>query len=268
MTHHDNIPVWEVEILVIGPLSIKNAINFNARKELEHPEPFYSNVSIINNENGFLATVTAFAPNSDLAEKAAIIFFGRMLDVLSLNLNLSLQLDIAKNVIVQKASQNVRRIVDRQDFVDAFFQSRILSLTETTFLRSLSWFRKGKHSQDPLDKFLAFWNSIETVASKYNPNKDACKGKGSKCHIWESFKKVWGECDKWEFIGGQTKWIDECNEHRINIAHGIIPIEIDFIEKIINKLPEVENIAFKFLTNWKDDELKPVVTSEIIEQLK
>ncbi|MFB9053939.1 hypothetical protein ACFFVB_12705 [Formosa undariae] len=268
MANHDNIPVWEVDISVIGPISIRNRIRINTRKELKHSEPFYSDISITNNENGFQATVTAFAPTSELAEKAAILFFGRMLDVLSINLNLSLQLDVSNNVIIQKTNENVKRIVDQNDFIIAFQDSRFLSLTETTFLRGLSWFRKGKYSQDPYDKFLAFWNSIETVTSKYNPNKISCKSKGSKCHMWECFKKIWGECENWEFIGGQNKWIDEGYSIRKDIAHGIIPIEIDHIEKIVTKLPEIENVSHKFLIDWMKNELKTDVSVDVFKKLK
>lgn len=268
MIHHDNIPVWTVEISVIGPISISYEINFDARKELEHSEPFYSHVQIFPAENGIRAVVSAFAPNSDLAEKAAILWFSRMLDVLSLHLGLSFQLDITNNIIIQKNDFKIKRLVDKGDFVNAFHQSRILSITETTFLRALSWFRKGKYSPDPYDKFLAFWNSIETVASKYNPNKANCQNKGSICHIWECFKKLWGDVENWEFIAGQKNWIDECNEIRVSVAHGTVPIEIDSLERIIKKLPEVEKVAHKFLKEWNYKELKPEITLAIIKKLR
>lgn len=268
MQHHDKIPIWTVEISVIGPVTIAHSINFDARKELEHPHPFYSNVQILSEKNGFKAVVTAFAPNSDLAEKAATLWFGRMLDVLSLHLNLSLQLDVTNNVIIQKSDFKTKRLLDRDDFVNAFHQSRILSIAETTFLRSLSWFRKGKYSQDPYDKFLAFWNSIEIVAAKYNPNRANCKGKGTICHIWECFIKLWGKIEEWEFIEGQTKWIDEGNDLRVAIAHGTEPIEIDSLNRILIKLPEVENVAHKFLIEWLDKELKPEITEDLIKKIR
>lgn len=267
MPYHDNIPIWEVDISVIGPVSIRNRIMLNARKELEHPDPFYSQITIENQDNGFRATVTAFAPNSILAEKAAILFFGRMLDALSLKLNLPLQLDLAQKVFIPRNHNNIRRILDNNDFSRAFAEARLLSLTETTYLRALSWYRKGKYTQDPFDKFLSFWNSIETVASKYNPNKIACKDKGAICHIWECFKSIWGECENWEFISGQTKWIDTCNKHRRDIAHGIVPIEIDFVEKVVEKLEELENVAHKFLVDWREMKLNPQMPPEIQDML-
>lgn len=267
MPYHDNIPIWEVDITVIGPVSITNNIRLNTRKELEHPDPFYSEISIVGTNNGFKATVTAFAQNSNLAEKAAILFFGRMLDVLSLRLDLSLQLDLTRNVLIPANNESIRRRIDRDDFNNAFREARLLSITETTFLRSLGWFRKGKYTQDPFDKFLAFWNSIETVASKYNPNKPNCKGKGTICHIWECFKTLWGECDSWEFIAGQTNWIDTCNKYRKDIAHGIIPIEIDFIEAVLSKILELENVSRKFLVDWRNEQLNPVLTPEIEQRL-
>ncbi|NPA44933.1 MAG: hypothetical protein GXO49_05305 [Chlorobi bacterium] len=142
MPNFDNIPIWEVDISVIAPVSVRNSINFDARKELEHNNPFYSQINIINDDNGVKATVTAFAPNSELAEKAAVLFFGRMLDVLSVKTNLPFQLDLSNNVFFSNTAENVRRILDGNDFHEAFQESRLLSLTETTFLRALSWFRK------------------------------------------------------------------------------------------------------------------------------
>lgn len=270
MPTHDNIPIWEVEIQFIGPVTIRTIINLSARKELESPNAFYSDIKINcnTNTNGFTATISAFAPNSDLAEKAAILFFGRMLDVLSLKLNLPFQLDSTKNIFIQKNSKSVRRIIDKSNFESSFKEARLLSLIDPTFLRALSWFRKGQYSQDPFDKFLAYWNSIETVTSKYNPNKINCKNKGSICHIWECFKTIWGECENWEFISGQKKWIDECNSIRIDIAHGIIPIEINSVSTILEKLPELENVAHKFLSDWRIKQLNPEITPEVAERLE
>lgn len=267
MIHHARIPVWDVEITVIGPVSIIHPFELNVRKELNHPQAFYSDVRIRESDNGFIAIVTAFAPNPELAESAAVLWFGRMLDFLSLRLNLPLQLELSDKTLTQKKSSRVRRKIDRIDILQSFIESRIISIEETTYARALSWFRKGRYTQDPFDKFLAYWNSIETVASKYNPNKAACADKGSICHIWECFKHAWGECEKWEFIAGQNKWIDEGNEIRKNIAHGIFPIEIDSIQSIVKKIPEVEQVTHKFLTDWYKI-IRPKVTRDLMDKLK
>lgn len=250
MAHHANIPVWDVVISVYGPVSLDKEFTLNVRKELEHPDAFYSHVRINSSEYGFNAIVSAFAPNSELAESAAILWFGRMLDFLCLKLNLPLQIDFSESSLEMKNQTKVRRRIDHTDFANAFRESRILSISETVFSRGLSWFRKGKYSQDPFDKYLAFWNSIETIASYYNKKKDVCKGKGTICHTWECFKHVWGECEDWEFIGGQKDWIDESNRTRVSIAHGTIPIEIDSIQQIVSKIPEVEKVAHKFLNDY------------------
>ncbi|WP_196894746.1 methylamine utilization protein MauJ [Aureivirga marina] len=255
MIYHEGIPIWEVDLFIIGSITIDSPISFDIRKELEHNEPFYSKIKIRNNQNGFKITLTAFANNSDLAEKAAVLFISRMLDVLVLKLNIPISLNIDGNYFVSRKIQNsVRRKVDKNIFNDAFKEYRKLHLTDhKTYLRALSWFRKAKCTQDPIDKFLAFWNSIETVSNKYNPYRENCSGRGTICHIWECFKKVWGDCENWEFINGNSNWIDECNEIRRNIAHGIIPIEIQEIEKIINKINEVENVSHKFLSDWRNE---------------
>ena len=95
-----------------------------------------------------------------------------MIDVLTFNINESMQIDLTNNIIIPRFEGRVKLILEPQDFIDAFKEARLLSLTEEIFLKALSWYRKGKYTQDPFDKFLAFWNSIETVAGYYNPNKE------------------------------------------------------------------------------------------------
>jgi hypothetical protein len=55
-------------------------------------------------------------------------------------------------------------------------------------LRGLGWYRKGLYTEDPFDKFLAFWNAIEIVAAYYQsefvPSIDRERAKkGSKSQI-------------------------------------------------------------------------------------
>lgn len=267
MPQFDGIPIWEVDLSVLGPITVSEIISFRARKELQHPDPFYSKITVKQASNGIKVTLTAFAPNSNLAQKAGLLFLGRALDVLSLMINLPLQLDFSNNTIIPKNPERIRQIVDRDLLSKAFDEARLLNLTETTFLRALGWFRKGKYTQDSLDRFLAFWNSIETVANKYNPNKETCKDKGSICKIWECFKSVWGEVSSWEFIPNNTDWIDNCTKIRNNIAHGSVSVDIEFIDSVLSHLPNLEKVSHKFLVDWRDKQLNPTITDEIRQRL-
>lgn len=56
---------------------------------------------------------------------------------------------------------------------------------------------------------MAFWNAIEIVATKYYPAIPQGKSNGSISKTWESFKKLWGDCEDWPVIQGQVKWIDD-----------------------------------------------------------
>ena len=47
-------------------------------------DPFYSDIEIQSVPSGVRATVTTHAPDQTVAYKAAIFFFGRMLDALTL----------------------------------------------------------------------------------------------------------------------------------------------------------------------------------------
>jgi len=253
MPYHDGIHVWEVEIPVIGPVKINRRFSLIARKELQTDEPFYSHIYIEPQHYGFLIRLSAYAPNEYKAEIAGLVFLGRMLDVLSLNCDISIAVLNDKHTIEKNNSITTRRILDQNDFKKAFTESRKLIIKQPTFLRALGWYRKGKYTTDPLDKFLAFWNSIETVASKYNPHKDYCSNRGSICHIWECFKELWGECESWPIIANQNDWIDKGNEYRKDIAHGLITTDIESLTLISQMSIDVEKVSNAFLYGWHEN---------------
>jgi hypothetical protein len=148
---------------------------------------------------------------------------------------------------------------------EAFREARLLALTEPTFLRSLGWYRKGLYSDDALDSFLAHWNAIEIVATKYHPNNEAAQ-RGSKSQIWESLKLIWGDCAGWPNIPGQTLWIDENYETRNTIAHGTGPITVESVEGVIQKIPMIRAVAHQFLYDWRQTQLNPTVPPELRNQ--
>jgi hypothetical protein len=45
--------------------------------------------------------------------------------------------------------------------------------------------------------------------------------------------------------------------------NGIIPIEINFIETVLGKIVELENVSRKFLLDWRNEQLNPVINQDI-----
>lgn len=125
-----------------------------------------------------------------------------------------------------------------------------------SFLRSLGWYRKGLTTDDPLDKFLAFWNAIEIVASKYFhyvPGIDQERArKGCKNQVWACFSTLWGPCDSWPVIGGQTNWIDDSYAIRLDVAHGVAFIDIHKVAEVAERLPAIEEVCYQFLKGWRE----------------
>lgn len=219
---------------------------------------FYSEINLRNVSYGIESSVTAFAPTSELARKAALLFFGQMLDTLAIGINQSVYLSLTERRPSQSDSYNTRRIIEDAEWKAAFKEARLLAFSESTFLRALGWYRKGLYTEDPFDKFLAFWNSVEVVTSKYHPPIPEGREKRSKSQMWESFKALWGEtCEQWPVITGNDKWIDENYETRKNIAHGVAPINVEEVEKVLSKINIVEKLAYTFLTDWRRNKLKP-----------
>lgn len=254
-------PTWEVDLLVDGPVTLRRPFRTTQQKGFRPKNPFYSNIEITGIPSGGLrATVTARASNERLAFEAAIFFFGRMLDVLAFEVNLPLFSSLTERDRSHNARfrQHVRRNIEHQEIKDAFQEADDLAMTQDPFLRSLGWYRKGLHTEDPFDKFLAFWIAIEIVAATYYqsesvPSVDQERGKkGSINQIWACFKALWGPCEQWPNILGDDKWIGENYEHRKNIAHGISPVSIETVESVIDKLDMIQRVAYSFLQGWRN----------------
>ena len=211
--------------------------------------------------------MTAFAADQVIARNAALYFCGQALDVLSLIVNLPTILTLVESKTFSPKTENERRRLTEDELTDAFKTARLWVLTEPTFLRAIGWYRKGLYTEDTFDKFLAFYNSIETLCSKYNPNPRACIDRGSKCHIWETFNNIWGECPNWPIIPNQTDWVDNNYEIRKNIAHGIASIDINEVENVFSKIDTIKRLAYKLIIDWKESRLTPIITDEIQAKL-
>lgn len=257
MSWENGLPKWTTNIFVHGPIDVDSEISFRSRKDIEIGDPLYSNVKIKKDRDGIKLSVNSFAPDMEFGKKAALIFSGLALDVLSVKTKCPLYISIHEQRPRYNFSEyDILRTVIEEEWKFAFQESRLLTLTEPTFLRALGWFRKGLNSDDPFDKFLAFWNSIEVVAGKYHTPNERTR-QGVKNQIWQCFSDLWGDCEEWKIIGGRTEWIDNNYEVRKNVAHGIISIDVASIEEISNKLSIIEKLASIFLLDWRTNKLNP-----------
>jgi hypothetical protein len=250
-----DLPTWEVKLAVYGPIKVKDTHSLNILKGISGKDPFYSDIILRSTDFGVEASVTALASDNKLARNAALFFFGQMLDVLVIRIKQPIYLNFTEEHPSGKYDHRTCRLIDREEWIYAFQDSRHLNWCEPTFMRALGWYRKGLYTEDPFDKFLAFWNSIEITATKYHPKTEAAKN-GSKSQIWECFKTLWGECNEWPIINGNEKWIDDNYDVRINIAHGTSSITVEAIDKVSSKIEKLEEVAHKFLKDWRNNKIK------------
>jgi len=219
-------------------------------------DPFYSDIEIQSVPSGIRATVTARAPDQAVAYKAGVFFFGRMLDALTLAVNRPMYLSLTERTRTRAERHDVRRVIQPDEIEHAFSEARHLARASPSFLRSLGWYRKGLTTDDPLDKFLAFWNAIEIVAGKYYhyvPAIDKERAKnGSKSQAWECFKALWGPCEQWPVIPSQSRWIDDSYSVRIDVAHGVAFIDIHKVAEVAKRLPGIEEVCYRFVRGWRD----------------
>ncbi len=260
------MPHWEVDLNIYGPITVRGEVHLREPKGFRLPEPFQSEIVIRSQHSGVQIATTAHASTIQNARKVSLVFIGYMLDTLTLHIDLPIFLNYTSIRTVRGDNYTERRIITELEWHEAFCEARLLAMSEPVFLRALGWYRKGLYTEDSLDSFLAFWNSIEIVVAKYHPDNDEAK-KGSKSQMWECFKQIWGECGKWPEIAGQTKWIDNNYDARLAVAHGTQPITVESVEDIIGKLPVIRKVAHAFLLTWRETQLRIEIPPEMHQQI-
>ncbi|MFH1001139.1 MAG: methylamine utilization protein MauJ [Bacteroidota bacterium] len=262
------LPKWIVTIYASGPIVAENRFNFTKRKDINTAHALYSNIKVMNaHGGGLIIELNVYAKNHNLAEKAAFTFLGYAFDVLSFKLNLPIELSVFDRRQSQRDQFPIRREITIKEFSDSFDESRLLRLTEPFFLNAHSWFRKGLISENPIDKYLAFWNSIEILAANYHIKSEKTK-KGIKNQVWSIFHELFGETENWKtVILDYDNWINKTYFLRKEIAHGSGDIgETEFIESILDSTEELQIISMALLRKWRKDKL--ITNSKITDNIE
>ena len=90
-------------------------------------------------------------------------------------------------------------------------------------------------SEDPIDSFLSYWSSIESLGSKLaRDNQRTQNGVINK--ICDCFDQLWNSCDSWKVIPNQAQEVNEFYELRNGIVHGYISVDIDTLKRITHEI--------------------------------
>lgn len=245
------MPEWLVQLFVDGPIAVKHQIHFQHPKGFNPSPQFYSDVKVFGTSSGLSMSVTAMANVSDLARKAALVFVGEMLNVLATELNEPLRLSLYDARVANRDIYSVKRVLAKEDLLSSFERARWLSHHGETFMRALSWFRKGLVTEDPLDRFLAFWISLEVVVNRYQEVPEGTSP-GVKNRLREAFQTLWGAPERWPVIAGESDWIKKNYDLRVQIAHGTTAFEIEHVEDALAKGNKIRTVAHQFLVGWSN----------------
>lgn len=253
------LPKWIVTIYVSGPITAENRFDFTKRKDIEYPHPLYSKIKVRNAPGGGLVIdASAYAQGESFAEKAALTFVGYAIDTLALSINLPITISLYDRKIAQGELHSIKREITIEDFSRSFDEARLLLFTERPFLNAVSWYRKGLTSENPIDKYLAYWNAIEVLGSNYHIKSEKTK-LGIKNQIWSIFHQLYGDPSNWtKVVPDYTEWINNTYFLRNEVAHGSGSIgESNFLQNILESTEELKAISFRLLNDWRVNNLFP-----------
>jgi hypothetical protein len=249
----ESVMEWQVTLAISGPITVNQKIKFNAEKGFH--DPFWSNIQITAVQHGVKMDIVARADNQEEANEAALYFAGQALDYLCLSINLPLYVS-QSGTQFKPLNENVKRILTSEDWINSFRQAREIAIYRRTLSRSLSWYRKGMVSEDPIDSFLSYWSSIESIGSKLAEDNQRTRN-GVINKICNCFDQMWQNSDNWKVIPNNTQKINDFHTLRNGIAHGFMSVDIDTIKRISTELPMIKNLSYEFLKDWKNRGVNP-----------
>ncbi len=262
---NSHVPIWAVTVSILGPIKVRSRYSLLEPKNSPRSDLFYTNLLLQPASEGVGVSVEARAETASLAGRAALVFVGQMLDVLALQVDLPLRASLGERHGPPVEGYAERRIMEKSEWHVAFEKARILSYSEPSFLRALGWYRKGLYTEDPFDRFLAYWNSIEVVAGKYHVSNEETK-KGSKNQILDCFTRLWGDPSSWPVVQGDRNWISANYNTRKDIAHGLAAVTVHDIETVFSKINSLKQVAYAFLKEWQEKQLRQIVPPDLRER--
>jgi len=239
---------WEVELAISGAISLqRNNISFNVEKG--EVNPFTTTITLSKSKNGVKCVLIARAYNQDNANDVAVYFVGQALDVLSLQLDIPLHLNFFRPEF-REISNHVKRIINQEEWYEAFQLGRNYSLNRRYFSRALSWYRKGLISDDPIDRVVALWSALESIGSNYYRVNERTNA-GIINRVCDCFDQLWGSTENWQIIPNQSHFINEFHEYRNGLSHGYMRADIDTIRDLARNLQTYQSLVYRFLCDWE-----------------
>ena len=249
---------WEVELYISSHSKIDKSIEFKSQKG--DYDPFYSQINISNFYDGLKINIEAIAESEEDAIDAGYYFIGQALNYISYKENLPF--DLHKHLSQgQLQKRNARKILTKDDWVEAFQLGREIQMEKANLAISLGWYRKSLNSQDPIDSFLSRWLVIESICKKtklderierekeedknsgnYGDNPLRSQGKG------DIFYKIKQKLLTYEIEMNFDK-LYKIKNRRNDIAHGKFAInKIEIIKEIIEMNKDIKEVSHQLLT--------------------
>ena len=238
---------WEVALAISGPITVERPLNMDVQKGQE--QPFWTTLKVTKAPQGVKAEVVAKAINQEEANDAAIYFVGQALDVLSLHTRLPLYVGSLRGYHYA-GDLHVKKLISEQEWRNSFRLGREYGVNQAVLSRALSWFRKGLISEDPIDKFLAFWSSMECIGAVC-ARKTEKTSRGAVNQVCDCFDQLWVDVASWKVIPNAAQNVNDFHEIRNGIAHGYTSVDVETVRRISQDLYVIQSLATAFLADWE-----------------
>ena len=240
---------WEVSLALSGPVTLpRRSLDLNVIKGVRRP--YETQVTLTKASKGIEARVIVNDRSQSSANESAVFFVGQMLDVLCLHSDLPLFVSL-DGPTFRSNDDHVKRIVSDDEWKEAFESGRTYGQQRPNLSRAISWYRKGRTSEDPIDRLLAIWLSMEVVAHQ-NSTVTVPRGRSEiTARLLECMTTLWGGINSAPQLSITADRLEEMRRQRNDIAHGNINVDIETMQAVTEYLPDLQALAHAFLIGWE-----------------
>jgi hypothetical protein len=237
---------WYITLAVTGDIAIQRPYDLDLMKGRIHA--FMTTVHLEPLPHGVRMAIRSRGRTATTARQSALFFVGEMLNVLGLHLDIPLSVSLADEDITMQP-RSVRRLIDPDMWTEHFDLGRRYGQERLIFAQALRWFRKGITSDDPIDRLLALWLSLEVIGSKAGRKQGTSNSVIVK-QIVSCCYALWPDQSTWP-AGITETWVEEIKNQRNEVAHGEFQIYPERLEDIAAKADRLQTVARHFLLTWE-----------------
>lgn len=248
-------PVWLFELNLYGPFVIPTRCTLEEVDAFFSDDACFQSIEIKNASYGAQASFRVQASNSLHANQLALFAMEQLLNVLVIKFNTPLYVTRQDNRPMLQSRTASKRIMEKPEWQQALREAHYFLHHQPAYLQSLGHYRKALCHDNPVEKFLAFVNTMEHLA-QHTPRSGLSEPKRDRLEVLQrAFNSLWSERAGWPHLQHDDGTLESIVDLSIHCTNGVSPILAGTIGQVVELLEITHRMAHAYLVAWRQQHI-------------